>query len=168
MNGIKETAINREELHTLVPHRGKMFLLSRITGFDLEGHVLVSEYDITRDCLFYREELGGVPSWVGFEFMAQSISALSGMKNRNYGKPPQLGFVLSVSQLQLYVPVFKEKTTVRIEVEEETKVDAIYSFRGAIFNMPKTEKIVEAKLTVMETSNISSVLSMQESYPLAI
>ncbi|MDR2073673.1 MAG: 3-hydroxylacyl-ACP dehydratase [Spirochaetaceae bacterium] len=162
MNRITKAAISGEELYTLVPHRGKMFLLSRITDFDLEDHLLVSEYDITRDCLFYREELGGVPSWAGFEFMAQSISALSGIKNRNWGKPPRFGFILSVSEFQMYVPVFKEKTTVRIEVKEETIVDTIYSFRGAIFNIPGTEKIVAAKLTVMETRNISSIPDMQE------
>ncbi|MDR2211830.1 MAG: 3-hydroxylacyl-ACP dehydratase [Spirochaetaceae bacterium] len=152
-----ETAITGENLKALVPHRGKMLLLSRITGFDLKNQTLTAEYDITRDCLFYREELGGVPSWAGFEFMAQSISALSGIENTARNSPPRFGFILSVSAFELYVPVFKEKTTLRIEVKAETTVDAIYSFCGTIFNPPGTEKAAAATLTVMETDDISTV-----------
>jgi predicted hotdog family 3-hydroxylacyl-ACP dehydratase len=159
--------INRDELITLVPHKGRMFLLSRVVSYDLENHSLSSEYDITGDCLFYREDLGGVPSWAGFEFMAQSISALSGLRNRGSGKKPPFGFILSVSDMVLHIPVLKEGTTAFIEVEEETVVDSVYSFRCSLFSGPssaaertgdKKIKAAGAKLTVMETEDISRVV----------
>jgi predicted hotdog family 3-hydroxylacyl-ACP dehydratase len=140
--------IDTEELITLVPHKGTMFLLSRITSHDPGKHFLATEYDITRNCLFYREELGGAPSWLAFELMAQSISALSGLQNRSRGKAPRFGFILSISALVLHTPVLKEGTTVCIEVEEEAIMDSVYSFRGHA----AVEGIhaAEAKLTVME------------------
>jgi predicted hotdog family 3-hydroxylacyl-ACP dehydratase len=138
--------INRKELASLVPHKGKMLLLSRILSWDPEKHRLKAEYDITRDCLFFNKERQGIPAWAGFELMAQSISAFSGLIGRAHGKGPRFGFILSVSGLVLHLPVLQG--TVRIEVEEETVVDNVYSFRGCVFS--GQTKAVTAKLTVME------------------
>ena len=145
--------IDTEELATLVPHKGKMFLLSRVISRDMEKHILVTEYDINKDCLFYNEKLKGLPAWVGFELMAQSISALSGFGAQAKGKDPLFGFILSVSELVLHVPVLKG--TVRIEVTEDTVMNNVYSFRCAVFTGRETA--VSAKLTVMETEDISMV-----------
>jgi predicted hotdog family 3-hydroxylacyl-ACP dehydratase len=146
--------IDRAELLTLVPHKGRMFLLSRIVSNDIQKHSLACEYDITAESLFYKEELKGIPSWVGFELMAQSISALSGLRGRLCGKPPRYGFILSVSDMALHIPVLAG--TVRIEVEEETVVDLVYAFRCRVFSGEKNA--VEAKLTVMEAEDVSSVI----------
>ena len=39
--------IERDVLIDLLPHKGKMFLLSRVTQHDTEAHTITSEYDIT-------------------------------------------------------------------------------------------------------------------------
>ena len=145
--------IDKEELLTLVPHKGKMFLLSRVISWDMEKHFLAAEYDITSNCLFYNEELKGLPAWAGFELMAQSISALSGLGARAKGKSPLYGFILSVSDLVHHLPVLKG--TVRIEVTEDTIVNNVYSFQCVVFT--GQEAAVSAKLTVMETEDISAV-----------
>jgi predicted hotdog family 3-hydroxylacyl-ACP dehydratase len=156
-----EKAIDREELLTLVPHKGSMFLLSRIVSCDLQKHSLVCEYDITEEGLFYKEDLKGIPSWVGFELMAQSISALSGLRGRNDGRPPCYGFILSVSDMALHIPVLAG--TVRIEVEEETVVDLVYAFRCRVFPVASGgASAVEAKLTVMEAEDVSSVIEARK------
>lgn len=66
----------KESVCELVPHKGKMFLLDRVRNYDLKKHTITTEIDITRNNMFYEEDLGGVPVWVAFEFMAQSVSAL--------------------------------------------------------------------------------------------
>jgi len=38
--------IEKEELQTIIPHKGKMFLLSRVIEYDL-AHGIRAEYDIT-------------------------------------------------------------------------------------------------------------------------
>ena len=83
----KEVAqfIDHDELINYLPHKGKMFLLTRVTQHDVEKHTITSEYDITENCIFYEEEFGGVPTWAGFELMAQGVSALTGITNKIKG-----------------------------------------------------------------------------------
>jgi len=80
--------IEKEELQTLIPHKGKMLLLSRVIEYDIE-HSVRAEYDITRNCLFYDPVLDGVPSWAGFEFIAQAVSVLTGIRKREKGRKTQ-------------------------------------------------------------------------------
>jgi predicted hotdog family 3-hydroxylacyl-ACP dehydratase len=150
----ESAVIESGELINLVPHKGKMFLLSRVMSFDCKTRRLESEYDITEGCLFYDRELEGVPSWVGFECMAQSISALSGLEGRSRGEPPKFGFILSVSELEIKIPFFKKGSTVAIEVDEETMVDNVYSFRCRA--SAEGKPAVEARLTVMEADECTA------------
>ena len=121
----------KESVSELVPHKGKMFLLNRICDYDLEINSITTEIDITRDNLFYEEELGGVPAWVAFEYMAQSVSALSGLQGRTKGEKPKVGFIMSVSGFNAYVPVFKQGETVVINVLEKTRNDNAVTFEGS-------------------------------------
>lgn len=139
--------INHEELKAIIPHRGKMLLLDRITEYDLEGSIR-TEYGITETCLFYNPELKGVPGWVGFEFMAQTISALSGLRGKITGIKPKIGFILSVPMMQMYIPVFKTGSVAGIRMKECDRTDQIYTFEGEIFLEDK--KAMEGKLMVME------------------
>jgi predicted hotdog family 3-hydroxylacyl-ACP dehydratase len=130
-----------------------MFLLSRIISWDMEKHAITTEYDVGEGSLFYREGLGGLPAWAGFELMAQSISALSGLKAGGKGR---YGFILSVSDLRLHVPALRG--TVRIEVIEEASVsgvNSVYVFRGSLFS--EAREAAEAKLTVMDVEDLSAV-----------
>jgi predicted hotdog family 3-hydroxylacyl-ACP dehydratase len=144
--------IEGQELLSLLPHRGKIVLLSRITAWDMEKFTLSSEYDVAGDCIFYDPLLKGIPSWAGFECMAQSISALSGLAGRERGEKPKIGFILSVSNMELSAPVLKAGTTIRIRVEEEAKANLVFTFRGEIFSGER--RIITAKLTVMETAGV--------------
>ena len=65
--------IDHDELINYLPHKGKMFLLSRVTQHDVEKHTITSEYDITKDCIFYEEEFDGVPTWAGFELLLREF-----------------------------------------------------------------------------------------------
>ena len=92
--------IEYDELINYLPHKGKMFLLSRVTQHDILNHTITSEYDITENCIFYEPEFDGVPTWAGFEFMAQGISALTGITNTIKGRTPLPGFILSVMEFK--------------------------------------------------------------------
>ena len=121
----------KESVSELVPHKGKMFLLDRVRDYDLNGNSITTEIDVTRDNLFYEEELGGVPAWVAFEYMAQSVSALSGLQGRTKSEKPKVGFIMSVSGFNAYVPVFKQGETVVINVLEKTRNDNAVTFEGS-------------------------------------
>jgi len=46
--------IEHDELINYLPHKGKMFLLSRVTQHDVEKHTITSEYEIV---FFMRKNL---------------------------------------------------------------------------------------------------------------
>jgi predicted hotdog family 3-hydroxylacyl-ACP dehydratase len=142
--------IEREELETIIPHRGKMLLISRVKEYNLKERNIWVESNIAEDCIFYDPAAGGVPSWVAFEFMAQAISALSGIRDRTLGIKPRIGFILGIPVMQMAIPVFKPGSRVEILVEEKDRMDLIYTFDGMAFLEGK--KAVEGKLMVMEVN----------------
>ena len=141
----------KESVSELVPHKGKMFLLDRVRDYDLNGNSITTEIDISRDNLFYEDELGGVPAWVAFEYMAQSVSALSGLQGRTKSEKPKVGFIMSVSGFNAYVPVFKQGETVVINVLEKTRNDNAVTFEGSA--TVNGTLAVTAKLNTVEVEN---------------
>ena len=127
---MKEVFDSKDLVGELVPHKGKMLLLDRVRDYDLKENSITTEIDITRDNMFYEEELGGVPAWVAFEYMAQSVSALSGICGRAKGEKPKTGFILSVNGFKADIPVFKQGETVVVKVQEKTRVDQAVTFDG--------------------------------------
>ena len=143
--------IEKEELFSIIPHRGRMLLLSRIKGYNLEERSIEAEYDITGDCLFYDPSADGIPAWTGFEFIAQAISALSGLRGRERGEEPKIGFILSVSSAKIGIPYFRAGNTAEIRTKEIGRMDSVYTFEGEVFL--EGRKVFEGKLTVMDVDN---------------
>lgn len=147
----------KESVSELVPHKGKMFLLDRVRDYDLKENSITTEIDISRDNLFYEEELGGVPAWVAFEYMAQSVSALSGLHGRAKGEKPKAGFIMSVSGFKADVPVFKSGETVVINVLENIRMDKAVTFEGSA--MVNGTLAVTVKLNTVEVDDPKSSLN---------
>lgn len=118
--------IEKDGLLALLPHREGMMLLSRILDYDLDAHTISAEYDVTQDCLFYDPALGGIPAWVSFECMAQSMAAIIGMENQK----PGLGLILSVSNMVIHRPVVKAGSTLSIAGIEDVRMDSVYTYIG--------------------------------------
>jgi predicted hotdog family 3-hydroxylacyl-ACP dehydratase len=74
----------------LVPHSGKMSLLSTILDYGEDW--LQAEVVITAESMF--ADAQGVPAWIGLEYMAQAIAAYSGLKERLQDGRPRIGFLL--------------------------------------------------------------------------
>jgi predicted hotdog family 3-hydroxylacyl-ACP dehydratase len=143
--------IEKDELLSLIPHRGKMLLLSRVKGYNLEELVIESEYDITEDCLFFDPAMGGVPSWVGFEFIAQTISAFSSIEDREMGRKAKFGFILSVSAMRAEIPFFKAGSTAQIKAKQISRLDSVFNYEGEI--TLEGRKVLETKITVMDVDD---------------
>ena len=156
----KTLIVEKEEISSLMPHSGRMLLLQRITGYNLEERTLCAECHITADCLFYDPAIGGVPAWVGFEFMVQAISALLGLWGRIRGEPPKIGFILSISSMQMELPFFKAGSTVEIRVKGSGSMDMVYTYEGELFL--EGRKVMEGKLTVMDSNDEQIKLSIKE------
>lgn len=148
--------IEHDELINYLPHKGKMFLLSRVLEHNIDNHTITSEYDITENCIFYEPEFDGVPSWTGFEFMAQGISALTGITNTMKGRTPLPGFILSVMEFKASVGYLKNGTTIRMKIAEDFRDDEnhVYRYLCQLFaDKDDAEPAVTAKISVMETED---------------
>jgi len=152
--------IEKEELLSLIPHRGKMLLLTRVNGYNVEERVIEAEYHITEECLFYDSEAAGVPAWAGFEFIAQAICAFSGIRGKESGHPPKIGFILAVSQVQIGLPFFKAESIITIKAKEIENLAPVYVFEGELFLDEK--KILGGKLTVLDVDD-KSLAELQSS-----
>jgi predicted hotdog family 3-hydroxylacyl-ACP dehydratase len=148
-----------EEISSLIPHKGRMLLLSRVNEYNQEERSLCAEYHITENCLFFDPSIGGVPAWVGFEFMAQAISVLSGLRGRARGEKPKIGFIMSISSMTIEIPIFKLGSIAEIKVNESGNMDLVYSFDGEIFIEGK--RVMEGKLTVMD-ANDEHIISLKK------
>lgn len=99
----------------LVPHSGKMSLLSRVVDYG-EGW-LMSEIDITAESMFADDH--GVPAWIGLEYMAQTIAAYAGLQERIKGGAPKIGFLLGSRNYSANTDYFTRGQTIRVRTELE-------------------------------------------------
>lgn len=141
-------SIEKDELSTLVPHRGKMFIIDRITDWDAQSWNITSETKIGTDFMFYDEKLDAAPNYACFEIIAQTISALTGIYARENNLPPNMGFILSVSNLHFEFDSIKEGQVVTALAHREAAVDNVYSFTAELLLDGKPAG--SGKLTVME------------------
>ena len=155
---MKKVFDSKDLVSELVPHKGKMLLLDRVRDYDLKENSITTEIDICRNNLFYEEELGGVPVWVAFEYMAQSVSALSGICGRAKGEKPKTGFIMSVSGFKADVPVFKEGETVVVNVLENIRMDNAVTFEGSA--TVNGTLAVTTKLNTVEVDDPKNSLNM--------
>ena len=146
------TPIEKDKLINLLPHKGRMFLLDRAVDIDYDEYSIKTQVDVTKESMFFDEALGGIPSYVTFEYMAQSISALSGIDNNRKGLPPKVGVILSVSEFKTIIPVLKEGTTVTVLVCQQDIVDRVFSFTCTAYI--GDELVSSGKLTVMEVDDL--------------
>lgn len=105
--------ITHVPVRELLPHEPPMVLLDRIVSFG--AATLVAEVDIREDSQFCAA--GGVPGWVGIEYMAQAVAAHAGCEARERGDPPSIGYLLGTRAYRCNIPTFPVGATLRITVE---------------------------------------------------
>ena len=145
------------EITNYIPHRGKMLLLDKIVSINTEEKTLTSEVYIKPTCIFFDSDLNGIPSWVSFEYMAQSISAFSfASDKRNDPKP---GVILSVSNLISTIPFFPVDSKITITIKEEYKVAEVFTFNCKAYI--NENEVVSCKLLVMETDSLEKNITKE-------
>lgn len=148
--------VPREKLIELVPHKSKMFLLDHIVHHDTVARSLETVSLITEENIFYDEEIGGVPSYVAFELIAQSISALSGVTGYEIGCKPKPGFLLSLINYSASVPFFKAGTSICVKIKKVDEMENILTYYGEAFSSENSETpAVSTTVTVMETDDLN-------------
>ncbi len=142
-------------INELIPHSPPMVLIENILDFTQTS--LVAEITIVENCMFYDMKNCGVPTWVGIEYMAQSIAAFAGIQAKMISEPIKLGFLLGTRRYTILYPFFLVGNNYKIHVNKLYMDDSgLASFDCYILN--NQEKIVEARLNVFETDNAQQIV----------
>lgn len=107
-------APDRPAVCDLLPHRPPMVLLDEIVSCDAAS--AVAKTTIRRTSPFIAG--GGVPVYVGLEYMAQVCGAYAGAIARAKGEAVKIGFLLGTRQYRAHVPRFRvgEQLTISASV----------------------------------------------------
>ncbi len=142
-----------DPIEAYVPHRGAMLLLSRL--IEVDAHHAVAEVRVPFDGLFVHD--GQVPSWVGIEYMAQTVAAWSGARGRREDQPPRFGFLLGSRRFEVHCDGFACGAVLRIEAAHEFVSDAgLGMFDCRI--LQADEVLATARVTVFEPEDSAGFL----------
>jgi predicted hotdog family 3-hydroxylacyl-ACP dehydratase len=88
-----------------------MVFLSKLLAHGEDQTLCLVEIDAQAH---FRAPDGGVPAWVGLEYMAQCIAAHAGMVGREKGLPPQPGMLLGSRRVRFHTPRFAPGQRLRV------------------------------------------------------
>jgi predicted hotdog family 3-hydroxylacyl-ACP dehydratase len=109
----------------LVPHEAEMRLIDRVLSE--RDEMVRAETMIRADNIFFHPG-HGVPAYVGFELMAQTISAYDGLRRRRNGLPPAIGFLIGCRRYETDRAYFREGERLTIEATSLLGEDGMASF----------------------------------------
>lgn len=141
----------------LVPHAEGMLLLDRVVA--AEGERVRSETTIRADNIFFQRGRG-VPAYVGFELMAQTISAYDGLKRRANGKKPAIGLLLGCRKYTVARPFFVEGERLTIESNSLLGEEGMASFECRILDEAGAE-LASATINVYRPADPEAFLQAQ-------
>lgn len=107
------------DIETVIPHRGTLLLLNQVLEYDDEAITVALEVPL--DGPFHDD--GGVPAYIGLEYMAQAVACWAGCQARARGLPPPLGFLLGSRRYVCAVSRFAGGTRLRVEARRELMGD---------------------------------------------
>ncbi len=147
----KLTATEELDLHApiadLLPHDAPMVLLDRVLS--ASDDELLAEVGIRPGIPFARDN-GNVPAWLGIEYMAQAIGALTGLKKRAQSAPINTGYLVSCRDYRCEVPEFACGERLLVKVTEKLVLDDRI---GAYDCEIKAQDVIaSARLSVYEQS----------------
>lgn len=103
------------DLEILLPHRAPMILLSRVVDYSDDAAQAIVE--INAQSAFFDAALGGVPTWVGMEYMAQTIGIWAGHQQLSRNKAVQAGFLLGCRSYSCNSAVFLIDCTLQVFIK---------------------------------------------------
>lgn len=103
------------DIEQVIPHRGTMLLIDRVLEWGEE--TVAVELRVPMESPFHVD--GGMPAWVGVEYMAQAIACWAGCHAREQGQAPPIGFLLGTRRYECAEPVFANGALLRVEARRE-------------------------------------------------
>lgn len=106
--------MNNYAIDAVLPHSDPMILLDELISYNEEGGQC--SVTISTQTPFFDEQSQTVASYIGTEYMAQSIAAYAGALALDNGEAVKIGFLIGTRKYQTYVSEFKLGQTLRVSV----------------------------------------------------
>lgn len=142
-------------IENYVPHRGVMLLLDRLLAAD-EGSAL-AEVTVPQDGLFLHD--AGMPSWVGMEYMAQTVAAWAGWNAIRKGEAVKIGFLLGSRKYEAVQAFFAPGTQLRVRVECDLMGDNGLGMFDCRIHDAHGEELASARISVFEPEDGLAAIS---------
>jgi len=131
----------------LLYHDPPMVLIDRFVSWLDDGAGVRCEVDILKDAMFADSK--GVPSWVGIEYMAQTIGVYAGAHQFDEGLPPRIGFLLGSQNISLCCERFEFGTTLAVEARLTWNGGRVVQFDCAVFVKGLAEPMLQGCLNCL-------------------
>ena len=143
-------------IEQVLPHAHPMILLNEFIEAD-NSHALC-RVQISPQSPFYDAALAGVPSYVGLEYMAQTIAAYAGANNLAEGGKVQIGFLLGCRKYMPSTTLFTLGADLTIRATQVvTDNSGLSVFDCQIYQ--QQQLLVDAKLNVFQPEDHRSWLT---------
>ncbi|KAF0813792.1 hypothetical protein IGB42_01471 [Andreprevotia sp. IGB-42] len=137
-----------------VPHSGRMVLLDRVCA--ASANAMTTEVTIRTDSPFIENDAVG--SWVGIEYMAQTIAALAGWEARERGDSVKVGFLVGTRRYDSKVPAFTLGSVLTITAIREFQADNGVAVMDCRISAPDGQTLVEAQISVFQPDDLHDYL----------
>ena len=145
-------------IEQVLPHDHPMILLDSLVTFDEDSATCNNL--ITEQSLLFDAALQGVPSYVGIEYMAQSIAAYANANELINNRPVEIGFLVSTRKYKCDYAVFTLGMALQITVKLLYKDESgLSAFDCAIFIDDK--EVASARVNVFQPENPTEFLAEQ-------
>lgn len=142
--------IKKPELYNYSPHQKRMLLFDQVDNFNLDNSTLEASLTIKENSEFFNKNLNAVPTYISFEYMAQSIATLAGIGKTVINKEPKIGFIIGVREFISEQDGFNVGDNVKIKIKEIYRTDEVAVFEGESF--VNGNLYTSATLNVVENS----------------
>ena len=150
------------DITEVVPHSKTMCLLDTLISYDESS--TVAQVHITNGSCFATDK--GVPSWIGIEYMAQTIAAYGGATNLDKGQDVNIGFLVGTRKYNCHQPYFALNEMLTIEVVKELEGDNglnTFSCKIIVKDADGTEDIkATANINVYQPQDVEAFLHAEE------
>ncbi|MEC9281935.1 MAG: hypothetical protein VX642_04440 [Bdellovibrionota bacterium] len=141
-----------------IPHEDPMVVIDRIV--DMGSDFVECEVEIREDSFLC--ENGKVPSYLGMEFIAQSIAAFSGKMGKDLGESkPGIGFLIGIRRYRSSRESFNVGEVLKVRAEMVFIEESLGNFKASI--SVSGEDVVSTSISTFKPSE-EQFSKMKESW----
>ena len=144
----------------LLPHKNPMIFISDVRAADIKEGTLTAHSKICQTDVLYQSDIGGVPSYVALEYMAQAIGCFVGLYDieNTPDKQPGIGFVLGTRKLKIQKPILLLDEDFLIDIKIVFFDENIASFDCVMYNEKTKEEVATALINAYRPDDIEAFM----------